>query len=388
MTAPGARRNDAYALFPLQPDEVMTCDAMLAAEDARLVVSPNHHINSFQDMSGFRFDCHPAAPGSCLPVTRSMFFGTTLVECQAREEKILQLMSNLALNKSQMQSFLQRTEDNCIPATLDCLPENASIVTASGKVQAQGLLSVDSQHWTPEVPERIGIYHAYNRGFGRDTRVHRLFIACTGGLYRASDAFANLIVDVGRHWTAGEVCESEETWFLRKASQRARCRLVKQLADAFGLTVNFIQDIQAYNPVSMAIPTCETLEHDISKLADGRIAVYNLCADTTRHMNGLVCSMHPSEGLWLFRGSPRGPCYGSMFGNHRVCGMFPTSAPRVKRPQSVLVQDSDCIVRLHSKPEREHYMFHDEQYFRNLERMEWNRDFGYIELIPIVVGLP
>lgn len=184
------------------------------------------------------------------------------------------------------------------------------------------------------------------------------------------------------------MCDSEETWFLRKASQRARCRLVKQLADNFELKVNYIQDIQAYHPTQMAIPTCETLEHDISKLADGRVAVYNLCADTTRNMNGIVCNMHPSEGIWLFRGSPRGPCYGSMFGSHKVCGMFPTSSPRIKRQQSVLFQDSDSIVRLHSRPEREAYMVHDEQYFKNLEKMEWNRDFGFIELIPIVVGLP
>lgn len=150
-------------------------------------------------MSGFRFDCHASAPGSCLPITRSMFFGTTLVECQAREEVILALMSDPARNRERMRAFLQRTEDACVPATLSCLPENASIVTANGRVQAQGLLSVDSQPWTPEVPERIGIYHAYNRGFGRDVRVHRLFVACTGGLYRASDAFCNLLVDVGRY---------------------------------------------------------------------------------------------------------------------------------------------------------------------------------------------
>ena len=145
-------------------------------------------------MSGFRFDCSPDAPGSCLPITRSMFFGTTLVECQAKEEAILGLMSGQASNRERMKAFLTRVEDGCVPATLECLPENASIVTANGKVQAQGLLSVDSRHWTPEVPERIGIYHAYNRGFGRDIRVHRLFIACTGGLDRASDAFSNLVI--------------------------------------------------------------------------------------------------------------------------------------------------------------------------------------------------
>lgn len=48
MASAASRRNEAYALFPLQPDELMTCDAMLAHEDSRLVISPNHHINSFQ----------------------------------------------------------------------------------------------------------------------------------------------------------------------------------------------------------------------------------------------------------------------------------------------------------------------------------------------------
>ena len=47
-TPPAARRNEDYALFPLQPDEVTTCDAMLMHAGTRLLVSPNHHINSFQ----------------------------------------------------------------------------------------------------------------------------------------------------------------------------------------------------------------------------------------------------------------------------------------------------------------------------------------------------
>jgi hypothetical protein len=32
-------------------------------------------------------------------------------------------------------------------------------------------------------------------------------------------------------------------------------------------------------------------------------------------------------------------------------------------------------------------MCFDEAYFKNLESMQWNRDNGYIELIPIIVGL-
>jgi hypothetical protein len=124
------------------------------------------------------------------------------VECQAREDQIMQLMSEPELNRLKMLEFLQSVEDKAKPATLDCIPENASSLTPHGTVEAQGLLTVDSQDWTPELPERIGIYHAYIRGFNRDVRTHRLFIVCSGGLVRASDAFCNLAIDVGRYWTA------------------------------------------------------------------------------------------------------------------------------------------------------------------------------------------
>ena len=58
---------------------------------------------------------------------------------------------------------------------------------------------------------------------------------------RASDAFCNLVIDVGKHWTANDVYESEEAWWLRKGCQRARGRLIKMLADAFEVKLNHIQ---------------------------------------------------------------------------------------------------------------------------------------------------
>jgi hypothetical protein len=33
-------------------------------------------------------------------------------------------------------------------------------------------------------------------------------------------------------------------------------------------------------------------------------------------------------------------------------------------------------------------MCFDEAYFRTLERMQWDRDNGHMELMPIVVGMP
>jgi hypothetical protein len=76
-----------------------------------------------------------------------------------------------------------------------------------------------------------------------------------------------------------------------------------------------------------------------------------------------------------------------MFGDHKKCGAFPTSSPNVKRQQSITVQDTTSMVRLHSKPSRTQYMCFDEAYFKTLESMQWNRDNGCVELIPIVVGM-
>jgi len=163
----------------------------------------------------------------------------------------------------------------------------------------------------------------------------------------------------------------------------------------------------------MAVYTSDTVEHDIVRSGTGEVMVFNLCTDTTRHINGIVTNMHPSEGVWLFRskidilemlevlellaptniffsnrGAARGNCFGSMFGNHKTCGAFPTCSPMVKRQQSIRVQDTEAIVRLGSSAARTDYMCFDEAYFKTLESMQWNRDNGCIELIPIVVGLP
>ena len=62
-----------------------------------------------------------------------------------------------------------------------------------------------------------------------------------------------------------------------------------------------VQDIQAHRSGEMAVFTSDTLEHDIVRTTPDQVAVYNLCTDTTRHMNGVVTNMHPSEGVWLFR---------------------------------------------------------------------------------------
>jgi hypothetical protein len=379
-----------FQLYPLHGDEELTCRSMLKGnEGARLTVMPTHNMSAEGNFAGFRYQSPVHALGSALPISRTMFHGHTLVECQASEETILRFMSNPRQNNEAMLAFLRGVHaGNDRPATLDCVPENASSVSAAhGLMVAQGLRSVDSQPWTEEVPERIGIYHAYVRGCNRDVRTHKMYLVCSGGLQKASDSFCNLLIDVGQHWTAKDVCESEEAWWLRKACYRARCRLLHRLAEHFQLSVNAVNDVQAYNPTLQAASSTDTVEHDLVKMGEG-VAVYSGCVDTTRNMNGILCAMHPSEGMWLFRGSSRGNSYGSMFGSHCTAGVFPTSAPRVRRTESVPVQDGPHVVRLSSPaPSRDRYMCFDEAYFKTLEAMQWNRDNGHVELIPIVVGL-
>jgi len=379
--------NTKFSLFPLTQDEKVTCESILSADNAQLLVMPTHHINEFGNFMGFRYVCDPYVNANTLPIVRNMFHGTTMIQCDVTEEQILGLMMASKENKTKMLEFLQGVEDACIPAQLDCIPENTEALTSSGIMQATGLRSVDSKHWTPEVPDRIGIYHAYIKGYNRDVRTHRLFIIVSGGLNKACDEFCNLMIDVGKHWTANDVLVSEEVWWLRKACLRARCRLLKQLADKFELKVSHMEDIQSYRLHQMVMPTTDTLEHDISGFSGNRIAVYNGCMDTTKNINGILCNMHPSEGVWLFKGAHKASCFGSMFGSHEVCGTFPINSPKVKRPESLNVVDSSCIVRLHSVSEKEDYMCFDENYFKVLESMQWNRDNGFEALIPIIVGL-
>ena len=409
-----------YCLSPVTNDEAITCRAILDQEESStLLVMPTHHISSQGDMMGFKYECPAHKTGDVLPIVRTMFFGHTTVECLEDDASIMRLMSDPEGNRARMLTFLKRLEEDCIPADLDCIPDNATALTSTGLLQATDLRSVDCNPWRPEPPETIRFYHAYIRGYNRDVRTHKLFIACSGGCYKAADQFCNLMIDVGGRWTTGEVCDSEEAWWLRKACQRARNRLIKMLADEFGVRVPFVEDVLAHplagdpgaappaggggtprstrggarKPVLMAVPTTDTIEHDITRIDTNSVIVMNSAIDTTRVTNGILCKMHPSEGYWLFRGAPRGTgVHGAMFGNHKVCGAFPTRSPVLpsRHPNAITVRDRAYIVRADesSNPTKQaSFMCFDEAFFKNLERMQWNRDNGHVELIPIVVGL-
>jgi len=344
-----------------------------------------------------------------------MFFGHTAVECHEDEATILALMLDKAAVLKKLQLLCEGLKRSAQPARLDCIPENIDSLSGNICMQATDLRTVDAQDWSPEPPVTLGLYHAYIRGYSRDLRAHRLFIVCSGGLDNAADEFCNLLIDVGDQWTAGDVADSVETWWLRRASQRARCRLLLLAAETLGVRVDSIQDTGGYHRNKIAVPCTDTFQHNILKrnkihrtardalqgsidLRAGvhgsdqdQVAVYNGCTPTTGRFNGILVRMAPSEGFRIFRGSGPRHGFGSAFGDDRTCGVFPVCQPNVPRSNaSVLISDGDFVHRETDSGEHDsvgapHYMCFDEAYYKTLEQMLWNRDNGVVELIPIVV---
>ena len=165
--------------------------------------------------------------------------------------------------------------------------------------------------------------------------------------------------------------------------------------------------------------------------------LFDACANVETVRNGLLCSMHPSEGFWIFKGAQNRALGANSYGiswstagsgettgmptsvirvhhNPRQAGMAVAAAAAGKTRNDALARamhhavvstsDSPCIVRvntveqvgggggqdLSAATERDTlYQFFDEQYLSHLstKSMGWPRDRGIVELIPIVVGM-
>lgn len=127
---------DTFGLHELTADERATGESMLARESTgRLLMMPTHHFGEYGDLTGFRYDCGGTATASCLPISRRMFYGHTLVECLDGEADILKLMSEPDKNRRAMRDFLSSVERDCRPALLDCIPDNSDAITGHGVLQ-------------------------------------------------------------------------------------------------------------------------------------------------------------------------------------------------------------------------------------------------------------
>lgn len=115
------------------------------------------------------------------------------------------------------------------------------------------------------MPELLGLYHAYVKGYNKDSRHHKLFIIVSGGCHLISDKFYNLSVDVRSNMTVDEVLESEEAYFLRRINSRSNARILHMVADAFKLRIPTTTDPCGYDPCPIAACTTESMINDMHR---------------------------------------------------------------------------------------------------------------------------
>ena len=408
----------SFSLHEPSEEALQTIDSILV-EGTSMKLMPTHCINAAGELEGFQLLLPNKAKGSVLPINRNMFHGTSLFEvnCTAPRGEtggvfnadIMRLMQTDD-TKAMMQTLMSTIADNAsgAEASFRCVPDNVDLlssVRSDGSVmeaniaRTSGRRSVDFSDWKPELPHSIGLYQAFCRGYQKDVRVHKLFIGVNGGLNRCSDEFYNLLLDVGNEFTCQEVAFSEEAWWLRKACQRARARVALTCAEHFGLNITTTRDLFSYSQDKIGVPIVDTVEFDIKEGPDDLVEFYSACTDTTAIQNGIITKMHESEGLWVFRGgaksSAKATSFGALFGSKNICGVFPTRSPYYKRnqgsPSFVNGLDSELVARHSSLPrtKADGYAFQcfDERFFTNLSSMQWDRNCGVIELVPIVVGV-
>ena len=178
--------DDRFCLHEMSKDELVTCESITQINKGKITVMPNHHIDELGTFRGFRYECNPKVMASLIPIPKNMYHGTTMVQCDVSEETILRLMLNHKANRELMKNFLERVEAEQHPADLNCMPLNMLENDTVLSINSSAISTVDSAPWTPEVPDRIGIYHAYVKGQHNIMRSHKLFFVCTGKLVSSS----------------------------------------------------------------------------------------------------------------------------------------------------------------------------------------------------------
>jgi hypothetical protein len=259
----------------------------------------------------------------------------------------------------------------------------------------------------------VGIFHAYTRGFNQDRRQHKLFIITSGGCNKLSDEYFNMFLDIDGGMSAGDICSSTETWYARKTNERNNCRILHEIASEFGLNIPTMSDPYSYDYTTIAASTTETIHSDLFLQKNGSVTVLNKCTDTTTSNNGILYNMHPSEGVWLFKGPLKTNSgmtyYGDSFGDERLQTSFPIAASIIKQGYSwknnlhnqrvcsrpvgvVTTRDSNSIARIDTvgniytnTDDVERYTCVDESFLSSLQLSHWKRENGITELIPIAV---
>lgn len=423
----------SHCIHPLSPDECDVYESLVDAHDScKIVVMPNHHISTSGVVEGYKFTCDRGISANVLPIGREMFFRHSIVECikstqtaemHNEDHDILKMLLDQGSIRKKLVEVVRKLQEDAkgMEPSFDCMPEgDDNLDTTRGVTNWFASTSAtqrtcDSRDWNPEPPQMVGLFHAYTKGMNKDERYHKLFIVVSGGCTSVSDRLYNITMDVKDHITCSDYVDSEEMWYLNRISQRNNAKILHKVATAFNLNTPCMYDAQSYHENSETVAcTTETIYCLVQKEGNGNVTVYSRCADPRTCHNGVACTMHPSEGVWLFKGpavtKQIAQPYGGPFGHNETSGpsSFPTTAVRIdetyhfssqspknavmegKAMSRVCSKDSEVITRIDSSgnildPQESMYTYIDETYMKSLAGLQWNRDWGLIELVPIAI---
>lgn len=212
------------SIHPLNEEECQVYKSLLDESDGSTITpSLNHHVSRDGLVQGFRFTCNGGEPSSRIPINRQMFFRYSMAECTSAtgwdERSILRLMMNRGDAMGRLLGIvdgLKRSSDGN-EIDFDCMSDSMDSYSRGDPVGSYShhyRVASDCKPWSPEVPRMIGLYHAFVKGFNRDTRVHKLFIVVDGGCTRLCDRFYNLSLDIGHKMDCKQLIQSEEVRFI------------------------------------------------------------------------------------------------------------------------------------------------------------------------------
>lgn len=357
--------------------------------ECSMTVAQAHHINAMGEFTGF----HLLVDGKCsvgdAPFNQQMFSGLSACVCQTADADIARILADRAGYKQRLVALVDSIADKLLDggeaASFACIPTESHGVCTDNidttRVKTSWRKGVDNAPWALEPPQMLGVFLGYIR-LPSGERSAKLFVMCDSGCQRAAMEYYNMMLDLGKDATLEEAVDCEETWWLQRACSRARNRLLYQACEVLGLTPQqSMTDIQSHDGCKVAVPVCETLRHDFFMDREKRIVFLNGCVDTRRVTNGIMCKMHETEGVWVFRGPPRASSnsmFGGGFGSKSRVSILPMETHEAN------ARDAPTI-SCNTPGGRKSFLHFNNDFIQNLTKAGWERDYGITELVPVAV---
>jgi len=399
-----ARVDVSTATYRLSALEREAAEAVVeASQQTHVKMLPNHHMNEELELAGFHFSCNGADLAQVMPVPKTLFACTAMYEVRSADDAsfntlVLRLLCEPEVGRAALKDVVARlraTKCGAAPA-FDCIPDDDEVDAVEGVMSFLTHDRSDRRVWAEQLPEKVGLYHAFVRKSTKDRMEHKLFIVVSGSLPFVDDEMYRLWQDSCASSTCAQFVSAEETQWLRAATVRNHNRVAAMVADALRLPVVCVIDTEDPSKTKRAAhPTTVTFQHDILLDTDRNcVHLVNGGCFVERSENGVLFQMHAGEGFWLFPGptdNASGQPYGSVFNSSERSSTFPTTTVRYHekfgaRGSVVSCKRCDNATLLCEAEDTGAHvsLFPEEHFLRKCELLGFNRNHAIVSLMPLV----